>query len=84
MLARVQRRHQNAEKAIECYRKALAMDYGQVQWRLSLAQLLSEEGRIVEAIHEAKICLRLSPGLREAERLIERLSVARISPSGGQ
>jgi tetratricopeptide (TPR) repeat protein len=83
MLARVQRRHQNAERAIECYRRALAMDYGQVQWRLSLAYLLSEEGRVVEAIHEAEICLRLSPGLREAERLIERLSVARMSPGGG-
>jgi len=83
MLARVQRKHQNAERAIECYRRALAMDYGQVQWRLSLAYLLSEEGRVVEAIHEAEVCLRLSPGLREAERLIERLSVARISPGGG-
>jgi tetratricopeptide (TPR) repeat protein len=84
MLAGVQRRHQNSEKAIEYYRKALAMDYGQVRWRLSLAQLLSEQGLVVEAIHEAEVCLRLSPGLRAAERLIARLSVAQTSQSDGR
>jgi tetratricopeptide (TPR) repeat protein len=84
MLAGVQRRQQNVEKAIECYRKALMLDYGQVGWRLSLAQLLSEQGLIAEAIHEAEICLRLSPGFRAAERLIAGLSIAQTSPTGGR
>ena len=63
------------EAAIEHYRLALALDYGQVNWRFSLARLLADSGSITEAIHQARICLRLRPGFRAAERLIEDLSV---------
>ena len=77
MLAGVLRRRENPQRAIECYETALNMNYGQVQWRLNLAQLLAEQGQVVEAVRQAEICLRLSPGLRDAQRLIERLSSAR-------
>ena len=37
--------------------------------------LLANTDKIPEAIHEARICLRLSPQFKAAERLIEDLSV---------
>jgi tetratricopeptide (TPR) repeat protein len=74
-LANVYRKQKDVESAIEYYNRALALDYGQVQWRLTLARLLADTGKIAEAIHEARICLRLRPQLEAAKRLIEQLSV---------
>ena len=74
-LANICRKGQDNEAAIEHYRRALYLEYGQVQWRYALARLLAETDRIPEAIHEARICLRLSPQFKAAERLIEELSV---------
>ena len=74
-LANVYRREKQNQAAIELYRRALALDYGQVQWRFALAGLLRDTGKIPEAIHEARICLRLSPQFKAAERLIADLSV---------
>lgn len=68
-------KEKNNEAAIKHYRRALALDYGQVQWRFALARLLAETDRIPEAIHEARICLRLRPQFTAAERLIAELSV---------
>jgi len=83
MLAEVQRRRANPKTAIACYRKALTMNYGQVQWHLRLAQLLAEQGLIADAIHEAKVCLQLSPGIRAAERLLQSLSTAQPPQGSG-
>ena len=74
-LANIYRKQENNKAAIEYYRRALALNYGQVHWRLDLARLLAEIERIPEAIYEAKICLRLQPQLKEAEKLIADLSV---------
>ncbi len=74
-LANIYRRKGNSEAAIEHYSCALEMDYGQVQWRFTLATLLAEANRINEAIHEARICLRLNPQFTAAENFIARLSV---------
>jgi tetratricopeptide (TPR) repeat protein len=74
-LANIFRREQDNEAAIEHYRRALYLEYGQVRWRYALARLLAETDRIPEAIHEARICLRLSPQFKAAETLIEELSV---------
>jgi len=74
-LANVYRREKNNQAAIELYGRALKLDYGQVQWRFALAGLLRDTGKIPEAIHEARICLRLSPQFKAAERLIEELSI---------
>jgi len=83
MLGSLLRRQGNLERASECYRKALDMDYGQVYWRLNLAQLLSERNLVAEAIHQASICLQLSPDLDAAKRLIQRLSVTPTSRAMG-
>ncbi len=74
-LANICRKENDNEAAIEYYRRALALNYGQVQWRLALARLLAETNRIPEAIHEARICLRLRPEFKAAKKLIEKLSV---------
>jgi len=74
-LASIYRKQQDNEAAIEYYRRALALDYGQVNWRFTLAELLADTGYIREAMHEAKICLRLRPQFKAAEKLIMDLSV---------
>lgn len=74
-LANFYRREKNNQAAIELYRRALVLDYAQVQWRFALAGLLRDTGKIPEAILEARRCLRLSPQFKAAERLIEDLSV---------
>ncbi len=68
-------KQQNKDVAIEYYRRGLALDYGQVQWRYELAKLLAEAGRIPEAIHEARICLRVQPQFKPAEELLADLSI---------
>ena len=74
-LANIYKKENDNEAAIENYRRALALDYGQVRWRFSLAKLLAETGRVSEAIHEARICLRTRPHFKPAEQLIADLSV---------
>jgi len=74
-LGNIYRKEKDYDAAIECYYRALALDYGQVQWRFTLARLLAEMNRISEAIHEARICLRLSPQYKAAEKFIADLSV---------
>ena len=65
----------NIEAAIENYRRALALEYGQVNWRFSLAKLLADTGKISDAIYEARICLRLRPQFTTAKQFIADLSV---------
>ncbi|TKJ34785.1 MAG: hypothetical protein CEE38_16630 [Planctomycetes bacterium B3_Pla] len=74
-MASIYRREGDKEAAIEHYRRALALDYSQVQWRYNLARLLAETDRIPEAIHEARVGLRLRPQFKAAETLIADLSV---------
>ena len=74
LLANIYRSQSNYEEAIECYRRALEIDYGQVHWRYILAKLLEENNRIPEALHEARICVRLKPNFKEAKKLVADLS----------
>jgi tetratricopeptide (TPR) repeat protein len=74
-LAGLCQEYQDYDNAIEYYRQALDGDYGQVTWRLGLAQCLARTGRNSEAVHEATICLRLEPQTPAARTLIEELSV---------
>lgn len=74
-LANIYRKEQQNDAAVECYRRALALDYNQVGWRLELAGLLMETGKIPEAMREAKICMQLRPESKVAERLVADLSV---------
>ncbi len=68
-------KEQDCSAAADCFRRALDLDYGQVYWRLSLARVLVEMDRVPEAIHEARIVLRLRPHMVAARKLIEELSV---------
>ncbi len=74
-LAGIHSRQGNNQAALECYRQALAREYGQIQWRLELAAILIKMGRVQEAMSEAKICLRLHPRLDAAEKFVADLSV---------
>ncbi|HEX41228.1 MAG TPA: hypothetical protein ENN81_04115 [Phycisphaerales bacterium] len=81
-LGHIYYREKNLGEAVECLRRAVALDYGRVSWRLTLARALAETGHIEDAIHEARICLRLNPQMKAAERLIADLSV-RAAPDAG-
>jgi len=74
-MASIYGREGDNETAIEHYRRALALDYSHVPWRLNLARLLAETDRIPEAIHEARIGLRLRPQFKAAEKFIADLSI---------
>jgi tetratricopeptide (TPR) repeat protein len=58
------------EESVQGYRRALGLNYSQIGWRLRLAQLLVELERYDEAVREARICLRLKPGLKGAEDIV--------------
>jgi tetratricopeptide (TPR) repeat protein len=74
-LAHLYSQRGDVELGIDRYRLALMKDYGQVSVHLELARLLKQAGRTGEELHEAQICLRLSPDLAPAKRLVEELSV---------
>jgi tetratricopeptide (TPR) repeat protein len=77
------------ERGIDRYRLALRKDYEQASVHLELARLLKRAGRTGEALHEAEICLRLSPEMGAARRLVQELCVLPDQPAepvtaGGQ
>ena len=74
-LANLYQKQGDTDAAVEHYRRALMKDYAQVGWHYALAQLLADQNHTDEAIHEAKICLRLRSDYGPARRLIQRLSV---------
>jgi len=74
-LGNIYRKKQDHKAAIECYRRALMLNYGQVQWRYELAKMLAEAERIKEAMQEARTCLQLRPQFKSAKKLLEDLSV---------
>jgi tetratricopeptide (TPR) repeat protein len=65
--------------AIEFYQRALSREYGQVDWRFSLAQLLAKSGKFDEAAHQARACLELRPQMKAAQDLLESAN-ARLAP----
>jgi tetratricopeptide (TPR) repeat protein/O-antigen ligase len=62
--------------AAEFYRRALVAEYGRADWHLSLAQVLAQAGNFEEATREAKLCLRLDPGMTAARQLLDDLAVS--------
>ncbi len=64
------------DEAVALYRRALTLEYGHVGWRLALARLLAQNGESAAAIHQARICLRLSPQHAGATRLLEELATS--------
>ncbi|MBN1126253.1 MAG: O-antigen ligase family protein [Sedimentisphaerales bacterium] len=74
-LARIYADQGDCDQAIQYYHQALVRDYGQVTWRMELARLLARTGQVDQALHEARICLRLRSNYGPAVKLIENLSV---------
>jgi tetratricopeptide (TPR) repeat protein len=66
----------NYDEAVKWYRRALISDYDQVGWRINLAQALVKIGQPEDAMREARICLRLSPKMGAAKKLIGDLSLS--------
>ncbi len=62
-------------RAIECYRRALQMQYAQTDWRLELASLLVEAGQNDDAVRQAEICLHLQPRMEGALKLIQDVNM---------
>jgi O-antigen ligase/tetratricopeptide (TPR) repeat protein len=73
-LAQIDLDRGDSASGIDLYRRALAKDYPQVDWRLNLARALAKTGQQDEALHEVRICLRLRPHHREATQLLQELS----------
>jgi len=69
--------------AIRLYDQALNADYGQVDWRLRLANLLLEAGQKSEALRQARICLHLQPQSIDAQKLVGNLLLATGGESEG-
>lgn len=72
-VAEVYDRRGQAPEAIDYFERALAKNYGQVEWRLRLAQLLAKSGNVVAAEKEARAVLRISPSDAGATRLLIEL-----------
>ena len=81
-LGTIYKRQGRAEAAIACYRRALELDYGQIEWRLELAELLAQTGRVLDALGEARICLELRPGCDAAKKLVGDFSLHRTVLDG--
>jgi tetratricopeptide (TPR) repeat protein len=62
---------QDYAKAIDLWERALVLNYGQVDWRFSLAKLYFKAGRYAEAESAAGVILQLSPRRSDAETLMK-------------
>ncbi len=72
-LARVELSHSRPARSIKLLRQALSRDYGNVDWRLLLAQTLLDEGELDHALREARIVIRRDPGAKAAPKLIQAI-----------
>ena len=64
-------RYHEAERHLA---RALAMEPGNADWRLTRARSLEQLGRRAEALDEARAALRLDPQSSQAKALVERLT----------
>ncbi len=56
--------------AADLYRRALLLEYGNVDWRMRRAQCLADLGRLTEAMQEAHVVLQLRPEQPAATALL--------------
>jgi len=81
-LAKICLRRGQYPEAVGYFRRALAKDCRIASWRLNLARALGKIGRPAEAIDQAQLCLRLRPGMIEAQRLIGELRASAAAVPG--
>ena len=74
-VARIYKREENHEAAARCFTDALRLHYERVDWRMELAQAYLVLGEKDKAVEHARICLRLRPKMKSAEKMIQDLSV---------
>ncbi|HEY2588866.1 MAG TPA: O-antigen ligase family protein, partial [Tepidisphaeraceae bacterium] len=70
--------------AIDCYERALAKNYGQLDWRRRLADLLAKSGKEEDAERELEVCLRLHPNWEPAATMLDELRARRSHASSGR
>lgn len=70
----------NKDRAIDDFRNALELDYGNVQWRMTLARLLQDTGQKDDAVQEVEICLRVQPQNEQAKALLATLTTLVAPP----
>jgi O-antigen ligase/cytochrome c-type biogenesis protein CcmH/NrfG len=58
-LARVEMQDGQHETALDLYRRAVNLEYGQVEWRLEFARALADTEKLADALSEVEVCLRL-------------------------
>ena len=73
-LAQIEMQRGDLASAIDLFDRALSQEYTQVDWRLKLAHALAANGRVDDALHQTRICLRLRPNHAEATQLLSDLS----------
>jgi len=79
-LAEIYRSEHDLNRSIDCYQRALAKEYDQMDWHLNLAELLLDAGRPSDAVEEASICLRRQPHMPAAEQLISEAQARTRTP----
>jgi O-antigen ligase len=75
LLGNYYRENNNSQKAAEYFSAAVTADYGNADLRLKFAKALAENGQANEAVRQLRICLKLRPKYRQAEKLLTELSV---------
>ncbi len=75
LLSDYYRKKNDTKKAAEYLGTAAASDYGDAGLRLKFAKALAENGQATEALKQLRICLKLKPRYRQAEKLLAELSV---------
>jgi len=61
------------DQATAYYRRAISRQSANISWRLRFAEALAAAGQISQARQQAGICLKLRPGMPEAQHLIADL-----------
>lgn len=62
------------DEAAKYYELALTKNYGQVDWRFRLAQLMIKSGNTTAAEKELRVCLRLRPSMNDAQSMLDKLT----------
>lgn len=73
MKANIHQRLNQSLKALETYRELVGRDPGQWAWRMELARLLYENGRLQESRRELRVLLDEQPRNQAAKNLFERV-----------
>jgi O-antigen ligase len=75
LLASIDAGRGDHDRAINNYKRALNLEYSQVDWRVALARVLIAVGDDVQAMKEVRIVLRLQPNHAAARALAEELTL---------